>query len=104
METEFRGTLRNAISGRENVTKLPQDLTNFTRDLKRTEAEIKRGVLGKLNDYDAENAAKANFNAKDCKKAMSDTTDLVRDTPPAPQAWSTSSTDITRLQITDTST
>src|SRR3546814_8437312 len=35
METEFRGTLRNAISGRENVTKLQQDLTNFTRDLKR---------------------------------------------------------------------
>src|SRR3546814_1957122 len=27
METEFRGTLRNAISGRENVTKLQQDLT-----------------------------------------------------------------------------
>src|SRR3546814_11542700 len=47
METEFRGTLRNAISGRENVTKLQQDLTNFTRDLKRNEAEINRGQIGR---------------------------------------------------------
>src|SRR3546814_19316461 len=79
METEFRGTLRNAISGRENVTKLQQDLTNFTRDLKRTEAEINRGVLGTLSDNDPENAAKTTFNAKDREKALRETTDIVRD-------------------------
>src|SRR3546814_9881802 len=51
MEPEFRGTLRNAISGREKVTKLQQDLTHFTRDLKRTEEETNRGVLGKHIDH-----------------------------------------------------
>src|SRR3546814_20613041 len=86
METEFRGTLRNAISGRENVTKLQQDLTNFTRDLKRTEAEINRGVLGTLIDNDPENAAKAIFNAKDREQAMRETTDPIRANPATPKA------------------
>src|SRR3546814_13919812 len=70
METEFRGTLRNAISGRENVTKLQQDLTNFTRDLKRTDAELNRGVLGPLLNNDPEKPDKAIFNAKAHEQEM----------------------------------
>src|SRR3546814_17764021 len=104
METELRGTLRNAISGRENVTKLQQDLTNFTRDLKRTEAEINRGVLGTLIDNDPENAAKAIFNAKDREKAMRETTELVRDNPAALTAWKNSLADHQEKAVTTTAT
>src|SRR3546814_12004317 len=104
METEFRGTLRNAISGRENVTKLQQDLTNFTRDLKRTEAEINRGVLGTLIDNDPENAAKAIFNAKDREKAMRETADLVRDNTAALKAWKKSTSDPLEKRVTTTAT
>src|SRR3546814_2907402 len=100
METEFRGTLRNAISGRENVTKLQQDLTNFTRDLKQTEVEINRGVLGTLIDIDQENEAKAIFNATDREKAMREKTDLVRDNPAALKAWNKTIADILDQAVT----
>lgn len=104
MEREFRGTLRNAISGRETVDKLKQDLTGFTRDLKRTEAEINRGVLGTLIDNDPENAAKAIFNAKDREKAMRETTDLVRNDPAAMKAWKKSIADHLEKAVTTTAT
>lgn len=104
IEKDFRGTLRNVIGGREKTTQLQQELVDFTRDLKRTEAEVSRGVLGTLIDNDPENAARAIFNAKDREKAMRATTDLVRNNPEAMKAWKKSIADHLEKSVTTTAT